>query len=75
MTKLNVGDRVRVIKEGDYNPIFGCKSHNALVGEEGTILYFWVEGHPVVDFGRHFPENGETYQAVRSHHIVKLEGK
>jgi len=73
MTKLKVGDRVRVTQEGKVG-VLGLKEHNAKLGEEGTIIEIMFGELLIVDFGRHFPENGLTSQALESHELEKVEG-
>lgn len=73
MTKFNVGDRVRVIQEGKIS-FLGLPEHNAKLGEEGTIVEIMFDDLLIVDFGRYFPENGLTSQALDAHELEKVEG-
>jgi len=72
MTVYKLGDRVRVVKEGEL--FFGIKKHNAKLGEEGTITQIINDEMLIVDFGRHFPENDSTIQAMEDDELEKVEG-
>jgi len=72
MTKLKIGDRVRVTQEGEM--VGGLKEHHAKLGEEGIVKEIMFGGELFkIDFGRLFPQNGKTSQLLESHEIEKID--